>query len=111
MNHLTVNSNGDRGNEFNVIFQPAESGRMLTVTRRMYTPELNQFVEVRSMYERTSDVARFDIYNPQNVNQYPSTVAGSFIVPDGARVVGILDSPLSTRTAASRDRFTLRVNE
>jgi YmgG-like glycine-zipper protein len=47
----------------------------------------------------------------KNATQYPSTAAGSFIIPDGARVVGILQTPLSTRTAARGDRFTLRVTE
>ena len=109
-NQLTVNSTGDRGNEFTVTFQPLDNGRTLRVTRRIYTPELNQNVEVHSVYTRTSDVARFDIYDP-NANQYPATASGSFIIPDGARVVGTLITPLSTRTAASGDRFSLRVSE
>ena len=109
-NQLTVNSTGDRGNQFTVTFQPLENGRTMRVTRRIYTPELNQTVEVHSIYTRTSDVARFDIYNP-NANQYPTTASGSFIIPDGARVVGTLLTPLSTRTSASGDRFTMRVVE
>ena len=32
-------------------------------------------------------------------------------MPDGARIVGMLDNPLSTRTVAIGDRFTLRVTE
>jgi YMGG-like Gly-zipper len=110
-NQLIVNSTGDRGNEFTATFQPFDNGRTLHVTRRIFLQELNQAIEVHSMYQRTSDVARFDIYNPQSATQYPSTAAGSFIIPDGARVVGILQTPLSTRTAARGDRFTLRVTE
>ncbi|HEU5238811.1 MAG TPA: hypothetical protein VFU37_16890, partial [Pyrinomonadaceae bacterium] len=108
---LTVNSTGDRGNEFNVVFQPMNNGQTLVVTRRIFTPELNQSVEVKSTYERTSDVARFDIYNPQNVPQYPGNASGTFVVPDGTRVVGVLVEDLSTRTAAAGDRFTLRVTD
>jgi hypothetical protein len=33
------------------------------------------------------------------------------VVPDGARIVGVLDTDLSTRTAAVGDRFTLRVTD
>jgi hypothetical protein len=110
-NQLIVNSSGDRGNEFTATFQPLDNGRTLRVTRRIFFSELNQQVEVGSTYQRTSDVARFDIYNPQNTTQYPATASGSFIIPDGARVVGILETPLSTRTAARGDRFTLRVTE
>ncbi|MFN2577595.1 MAG: YMGG-like glycine zipper-containing protein [Pyrinomonadaceae bacterium] len=111
-NQLTVNSTGDSGNQFNVVFQTLDNGRALNVTRRIYLPELNQSVQVRSTYQKTSDVARFDIYNQQNATQYPVTAsAGGFIVPDGARIVGVVDNPLSTRTAAVGDRFTLRVTE
>lgn len=110
-NQLTVNSTGDRGNEFTAIFQSVDYGRTLRVTRRIFLADLNQTVEVQSTYQRTSEVARFDIYDPQNVNQYPAAAAGSFIIPDGARVVGILQTSLSTRTAAPGDRFTLRVTE
>ena len=109
-NQLTVSSTGDRGNQFNVTIQPTDNGRTLSVVRRIYTPELNQSVEVRSTYERESDVARFDIYNSSNP-QYPTTAAGGFIVPDGTRVVARLDTDLSTRTTAVGDRFTMHVTE
>ncbi|HYX31018.1 MAG TPA: YMGG-like glycine zipper-containing protein [Pyrinomonadaceae bacterium] len=109
-NALTIASNGDTGNQFTVTLQPLDNGRTLRVTRRIYTPELNQTVQVSSIYHRTSDVARFDIYNPNTV-QYPSAASNSFIIPDGARVVGVLTTPLSTRTAATGDQFSLRVTE
>jgi len=108
-NQLTVDSSSDRGNEFHVVFQPVDNGRTLTVTRRIFTPELNQSVEVRSTYERTSQVARFDIYNPQNA-PYPNA-SGAFVVPDGTRVIGVLNESLSTRTLAAGDRFTMRVRD
>ncbi len=110
-NQLTIDSNGDRGNEFHVTFEPLDNGRTMAVTRRIYTPELGQSVEVRSIYDKTSDIARFDIYDPRNAPGYPSTAYGNFVVPDGTRVVATLDDSLSTRTAAIGDRFTLRVTD
>lgn len=107
---LTVSTTGNRGNEFNVTFQPLDNGRSLTVTRRIYAPELNQSIEVRSVYQKSSNVARFAIYN-SNSTGYPGTTSGNFVVPDGTRVVGVLESDLSTRNAAVGDRFTLRVTE
>jgi hypothetical protein len=82
------------------------------VTRRIFSLGLSQPVVVQSSYDKTDDVARFDIYNPQNYpgQPYPAT-AGGFVVPDGTSIVGILDDPLSTRTAAVGDRFTLRVTQ
>jgi hypothetical protein len=111
-NQLTVNTTGNRGNEFHVIFQPLDNGQSLSVVRRIFTPELNQSIEVRSTYQKTSSVARFDIHNPNtNYPSYPTSGSGTWVVPDGTRVVATLDTDLSTRTAAVGDRFTMRVLE
>ena len=106
-NQLTVSSTGDTGNEFTVSFDPIDNGRRMNVLRRVYVTGLSRPVVVQSMYEKISDVAQFNIYNPQS---YP-TSTGGFVVADGTRVVAVLDENLSTRTAAVGDRFTLRVNE
>src|SRR5437660_7305094 len=106
---MTVSSTGDRGNEFTVVMQPTDYGRSLSVVRRIYTPELNRSIEVRSTYNKSSNVARFDIYSPNTT--YPTTAYGDFVVPDGTRVVAALDRNLSTRTAAIGDRFMLRVTD
>ena len=106
-NQLTVSSTGDTGNKFTVSFDPIENGRRMNVLRRVYVTGLSRPVVVQSMYERISEVAQFNIYNPQS---YP-TSTGGFVVADGTRVVAVLDENLSTRTAAVGDRFTLRVNE
>ena len=109
-NQLTVNTSGERGNEFNVIFQTLDSGRTLNVIRRIYTTELSQTIEVRSSYQKSSSVARFDVYNP-NSTVYSGNASGTFVVPDGTRVVGALQNALTTQTAQVGDRFTLRVTE
>ena len=106
-NQLTVSSTGDTGNEFTVSFDPIDNGRRMNVLRRVYVTGLSRPVVVQSMYEKISDVAQFNIYNPQS---YP-TSTGGFVIADGTRVVGVLNESLSTRTAAVGDRFTLRVNE
>jgi hypothetical protein len=108
-NQLIVSSSGDSGNEFTVTFQPIDN-QYLRVNRQVYVSGLTQPITVQSTYRKTSDVARFDIYNQQNYPNYPAQTGG-FVVPDGTRVVGVLDDLLSTRTAAVGDRFTLRVTE
>jgi hypothetical protein len=106
---LQVSTTGDRGNDFSVTFDSIDSGQRLNVTRRVYVQGLTSPVVVQSFYDKTSDVARFDIYNP---SAYPgSTANAGFIVPDNTRIVGVLDTDLSTRTAAVGDRFTLRVTD
>jgi hypothetical protein len=104
---LMVSTNGDTGNDFSVTFDVMDNGQRLNVTRRVYVQGLTQPVVVQSGYEKISDVAQFNIYSPQS---YPTSTS-AFIVPDGVRVVGVMDDGLSTRTAAVGDRFTLRVSE
>lgn len=105
---LLVSTVGDRGNDFSVTFDSIDNGRRLNVTRRVYVQGLSAPVVVQSAYDKTADVARFDIHNPQSYPNYPASNAG-FIMPDGTRVTGVLDTDLSTRTAAVDDRFTMRV--
>jgi hypothetical protein len=107
---LMVSTNGDRGNDFSVTFDSIDNGQRLSVTRRVFVQGLTSPVVVQSVYDKTSGVARFDIYNPSTSPSYPTSNA-EFVVPDGTRIVGVLDSDLSTRTAAVGDRFTLRVTD
>ena len=107
---LMVSTTGDRGNDFSVTFDSIDNGQRLSVTRRVYVQGLTSPVVVQSVYDKTSDVARFDIYSPSASPGYPTSNAG-FIVPDGTRIIGVLDTDLSTRTAAVGDRFTLRVTD
>ena len=106
---LMVSSTGDRASEFNVTFSPIDSGSRLSVTRRVYVEGLSAPVVVQSTYDKTSDVARFDINTgPQ---AYPNnTNSGSdFILANGETVVAVLDNGLSSANAREGDRFTLTV--
>jgi hypothetical protein len=106
---LLVSTTGDRGNDFSVTFDSIDNGQRLSVTRRVYVQGLTSPVVVQSVYDKTSDLARFEIYNQ---SAYPGpTSNAAFIVPDGTRIVGVLDTDLSTRTAAVGDQFTLRVTD
>jgi hypothetical protein len=110
---LIVSTTGDRGNDFEVTFDPIEGGQRLRVTRRVVIEGLTQPVVVQSTYERTSDVAQLNIYNgsPTYSGNYPTgtTANGSFIVPDNTQLVAVLNSDLTTREAREGDRFTMTV--
>ena len=114
---LTVNSTGDRGNDYNVTFSPIEGGRRLSVTRRVITDDLPRPVVVQSIYDRVSDVAQFNIYNgpdySRNDQSYPDTgrASGSFVIPNGTTVVAVLNDNLTTGQTRDRDRFTMTVRE
>jgi hypothetical protein len=102
---LMVSTSGNAGNDFTVTFDSIEGGRRLNVTRRVYVQGLSSPVVVQSFYDKTSDVAQFNIYDPNSSSSSNTT----FVVPDNTRIVGVLDDSLTTRTAVVGDRFTLRV--
>jgi hypothetical protein len=121
---LSVSSAGDRDNDFTVTFEPIENGQRLRVTRRISNSTLISPVTVQSIYNRTSDEARFDIYNgttyPNNANNnypdrnYPdntTTASGDFVIPNGTLLVATLNENLSSTDSRDNDRFTMTVRE
>lgn len=110
---LTIISTGDRGNDFSVTIVPIDNGQRLSVRRTVYTNSLSTPVVVQSIYERTSDVARFDIFNGPTT--YPGdgniTASGDFIVPNNTTIVATLNDNLSTATTREGDRFTMTVRD
>lgn len=108
---LTVVSNGDRANDFTATFVPVDNGQRLLVTRQVYVERLNHPVMVQSYYDRTSDVAQWNIYNPNTAYATSNTEAasGSFIVPDGTQLVAVLNHNLSTQNTRDGERFTMTV--
>jgi hypothetical protein len=110
---LLVSSTGDTGNQFNVTFDPIDNGRGLRVTRRVYVQGLSTPVVVQSVYERTSDAARFDINTGPQSYPYPgnTTPNGDFVIASGETVIGVLENGLSTQTAREGDRFTMTVRQ
>lgn len=109
---LTVSSTGDRDNEFNVTFNPIDNGRRLSVTRRVYLNGISRPVVVQSTYDRTSDVARFDINTGSQgyPDNYPADNQ-EFILINGESVVAVIDNDLSTTSAREGDRFTATVRQ
>jgi hypothetical protein len=109
---LTIVSNGDRANDFTVTINPVDNGRRLLVTRSLYAERINQPVVVRSYYDRVSDVAQLNLYNPATGGVRGSntaTVSGNFIVPDGTQLVTLLQTNLNTNSTREGDRFALVV--
>jgi hypothetical protein len=110
---LTVSSTGDTGNQFNVTFDPIDNGRGLRVTRRVYVQGLSNPVVVQSVYQRTSDVARFDINTGPQTYPYPGNTGpnGDFAITNGETVIGVMETGLSTQTVREGDRFTVTVRQ
>jgi ketosteroid isomerase-like protein len=92
---LTVTTGGGSGDRFTVVFEPAEGGRVLRVTRYIAAPQLNQPVVVHSLYNRISEVARWEIYGePERPSREQTAADTAAHMP--ARAVGA--------TVAARDR-------
>jgi ketosteroid isomerase-like protein len=62
-NSLTVSVSGASTDKFSVAFEPLEDGRFMRVTRRLHNEQLNDPVIIRSVYEKISDAAQWDIYD------------------------------------------------
>jgi hypothetical protein len=103
---LTVSSTGDAGNQFNVTFDPIDNGRSLSVTRRVYVQGLTRPVVVQSIYEKTADVARFDLNTGPQGFPTTNTSGSEFLIVSGERVVAVLENGVTTQTAREGDRFT-----
>lgn len=108
---LIISSTGDRANEFNVTFNPIDNGSRLSVSRRVYVEGLSRPVIVQSVYQRTSDVASFNINNGSGYPNTNTNTGTDFIVPDGQTVVAVLNDDVSTSTAREGDRISLTVRQ
>lgn len=114
-NRLVINSDGERTNAFYITFDPEMRGDKLKVTRRLYLENRDQTVTVVSTYDKTANVAQWNnVYRNDNVN-YPNSNtnsnSGTFYIPNGTRLVAVLDNNLSTRQTAEGERFRLIVNQ
>ncbi|MGH9958990.1 MAG: YMGG-like glycine zipper-containing protein, partial [Pyrinomonadaceae bacterium] len=105
---LSVSRTGDRAQDFTVTFDPIDNGRRLLVTRRLFSQQLDQPVSVQSYYDKTSEVAQLNIYST-SPDYSGGTPSGDFVIPNGAQIVAVLNSDLSTRTTRDNDRFTMTV--
>jgi hypothetical protein len=107
---LSVRSTGYRENDFNVTFESIENGNRLRIRREIYSERLSQPVVVNSIYDRTADVAQWNIYEgsgPSNIG----TNSAEFIVRDGEIVLAVLNNDLTTKQAKQGDRFTMTVRD
>lgn len=108
---LTITRTGERENDFTVTFDPTSDGRELLVTRTLYSDRLTQPVTVKTYYDRTSDVAELNIYdtNREGGTVTGEVATGTFVVPNGTQLVGVLNNDLSTQNVREGERFTMTV--
>lgn len=106
-NTLTVNTDGDRANDFWVTFTPI-GGNRLRMTRRIYLENRNETITVNSVYDRVSNVAQFPaVSNRPGWNQTGST--GTFYIPNGTQLTAVLRNRVATQVSQAGDPFTMEV--
>ena len=59
---LMVSSQGSPEDDFSVTFDPVDGGRRLRVTRRIHPAQLDQPIVIQSIYDKSSSVARWGIF-------------------------------------------------
>ncbi len=110
---LSITRTGERANDFTVTFDPSNDGREMVVTRTLYNDRLTQPVVVRTYYDRSSDVAQLNIYDTNredsNVGGVTGAATGTFVIPNGTELVGVLNNDLSTQNVREGERFTMTV--
>lgn len=109
---LVVNSTGYRDTDFIVTFEPIENGRSLQVTRQVDSNQLTRPIVVRSVYNRTSESAQWNVYNGNGSTA--GTYGGNnsqYLVRDGESVVAVMNTDLTSKTANPGDRFTMTVKQ
>lgn len=111
---LEVSSSGDRNSDFNVTFESLDNGRRLGVTRQIDNDELDQPIIVKSFYDKSSNLAQWNVY--RETQEYPretraENTSTTFLIPDGTRLVAVLNNDLSTKQSPDRAPFTLTVRE
>ena len=64
---LVFNSSGRTEDNFNVVFESVDNGRRLRVVRRIGADGLDQPLVIRTIYNRISEVARWELYGDAEV--------------------------------------------
>lgn len=123
---LTISSLGGE-TDYTITFVSTDNGRSLKVTRRITTDYLAQTVFADSVYNKTDSVARLGIggTSPDDDNyssndpddRYPNTGVptatggrrGTYIVPNGTMITGILENDIDTKVSQNNDRFRMTV--
>ncbi len=104
---VTINTDGDRANDFWLSFEPEGNDR-LRVTRRLYIENQNRTVSATSVYDKTSSVAQW----PTVIDSRPgrnNTGRTDFHIPNGVRLTAVLRNRIATNASQIGDRFTMEV--
>ncbi len=107
-NALTINTEGDRSNDYWVSFAP-EGNNRLRVTRRIYLEGRNDMVTSTSVYDRTAETARWPSIDRRPDWDSNAGTSGDYYIPNGTRLTATLQNRIASGVSQTGDRFTMRV--
>ncbi len=107
-NRLSISTSGNRNTDYLVTFEPLNNGTGLLVTRRLDSDDLRQPVTIQSYYRRVADEPRWNVSEPEP-GYGGGREAPSFFMPDGTRIVAVMNTSLGTRSSRTGQRFSMTV--
>jgi len=72
---LTFTATGKAEDNFSFVIQSLDDGRRIRVTRRIYAAELSEPVVIKTIYNKVSEVARWDIYGESTADDAEVAIA------------------------------------
>lgn len=107
-NSLSVSVSGQSADKFSVAFEPLEDGRYLRVTRRLNNEQLNEPIIIRSVYEKISAAAAWDIYGAPPSRPADTTPPGGTIASSSAGATNDAAAVGSPAAGSNETAFFLR---
>ena len=104
-NGLSVSVSGQSADKFSVAFELLDAGRSLRVTRRLNSEQLNEPIIIRSVYEKISDAADWDIYGQPS---RPATTAPEHTIASAPAGTNNEADEASPRGGSNETAFFLR---
>jgi ketosteroid isomerase-like protein len=105
-NSLSVSVSGQSAERFSVAFESLEGGRLLRVTRRLSNEQLSEPIIIRSVYEKISDAARWDIYGEPPTRRPTPTMPDRTIASNPTATTD--DAATATKGEGTEAAFFLR---
>lgn len=78
---LVFTSTGKAEDNFSVVFEPLDNGKRLRVVRRITAENLDQPLVIRTIYNKISDVARWELYGETQVATSAANSSATSITP------------------------------
>jgi len=91
-NRLIFTSNGKGEDNFTVVFESLDEGKRLQVVRHITAEGLDQPLIIRSLYNKVSDVARWELYGESQIATSAASAAAADAAESAPVTLGAADN-------------------